>query len=71
MPAAWLATLPPLQLDSLALDRAHGTTEISFATGGEDDEHVRLDVEGGKLARALIARTSKEGKESDETRAGP
>ena len=71
VPAAWLATLPPMQLETLVLRREHQTTQLGFATGGEDDEHVRIEIEGGKVARAEIARTTKEGKEHDETRAAP
>jgi magnesium transporter len=75
VPAAWLATLPPLELDTIAL-RGEGPANarhlaIAFATGGADDEHVALAVDHGRVTGATISRTSSEGKERTETRAPP
>ena len=67
----WLATLPPLQLDSIAMTRESGKLFVSFATGGDDDQHVRLVIDRGKLTQALVVETSKEGKEHVEIRPGP
>ena len=71
VPPGYLATLPPLELDSLALSRDAGKLTVAFATGGEDDQHVQLIVAGGKLVEADVVETSKEGKESREVRSPP
>ena len=70
-PAAWLATFPALQLDTLAVRREHDATRLSFATGGDDDEHVRFEIQGGRVVRAAVVHTSKEGKERVESRNPP
>ncbi|HEX4456256.1 MAG TPA: magnesium transporter [Kofleriaceae bacterium] len=74
VPPAYLASLPPMQLDTLALRGDHGALDIGFATGGKDDEHVQLEVSpvgAGKLTRARIVRVTREGKEKVETRPPP
>ncbi len=71
----WLATLPPLEADTLVL-RGEGTGDarkliVSFATGGGDDEHVRLSIAHGKVAQVAIARQTAEGKDKSELRPPP
>ncbi len=73
IPAAWLATLPPLELDTLAMrtDAPKHRLLVSFATGGPEDEHVKLTIANGKVVEAQVARTTSEGKEKLETRKPP
>jgi cation transporter-like permease len=71
VPQAYLASLPPMQLDTLAMKSEHGVLSVGFATGGSDDEHVQLDIDAGKLTRARIVRVTREGKEKVETRPPP
>jgi magnesium transporter len=75
VPATWLESLPPIDLGTVALrgdgpksDRKLG---LSFATGGEDDEHVRFAIENGKITQATIIKTTAEGKEKTEVRNPP
>ena len=73
IPATWLATLPPLELDTLAM-RTDAPTHrllVTFATTGADDPHVRLTIENGKVVDATIVRTTAEGKEKLEPRKPP
>ncbi len=45
VPPAYLASLPAMQLDTLALRGEHGVLQRSgSATGGPDGEHVQLDI---------------------------
>ena len=71
VPAAWLATLPPLELDTVAVRGETGAVYVTFATGGADHEHVRLVVREGKLVEADITRVTGEGKEKSEVRPAP
>ena len=75
VPATWLATLPALDLGSVAL-RGDGPAsahklDLSFATGGEEDEHVRFGIEHGKITQARIVKVTAEGKEKAEVRNPP
>jgi magnesium transporter len=72
---AWIATLPPLELDTISL-RHDGSPparvlHVSFATGGDDDEHVRFAVEHGTVTEAAITRVTAEGKEKADVRKPP
>jgi magnesium transporter len=74
VPPAYLASLPAMQLDTLAMRAERGVLSVGFATGGSDDEHVQLDISllgAGKLTRARIVRVTGEGKEKVETRPPP
>jgi cation transporter-like permease len=74
VPPAYLASLPAMELDTLALRGEHGALSVGFATGGPDDEHVQLDISpvgAGKLTQARIVRVTGEGKEKVETRPPP
>jgi len=71
VPPAWIATLPPLELDTLSLKNTSGVLSVAFATGGEDDEHVRFAIDHGKVTSATIVKISAEGKERTDVRAPP
>jgi hypothetical protein len=66
-PTPWLTTLPPLVLDTAAIAVDHGEILVTFATDDED-QHVRLTVDHGRMTQALITHVTKEGKETSETR---
>jgi hypothetical protein len=71
VPPTWIGTLPPLELDTLSLKTTSGVLSVAFATGGEDDEHVRFAIDHGKITSATIAKVSAEGKERTEVRTSP
>ncbi len=75
VPAPYLATLPPLELATVAL-RGEGppamhVLTVGFATGGGDDEHVVLTIDHGAITGTAIVRISSEGKEKRTARPPP
>jgi magnesium transporter len=75
VPATWLDTLPPIELGTVAL-RGEGpasahTLDLSFATGGDEDERVRFAISNGTITQATIIKTTAEGKEKTEVRKPP
>lgn len=75
VPPTYLAKLPPLAADTLVL-RGEGSGDarkliVSFATGGDDNEHVRIWIQHGHITQVAIARQTAEGKDRSELRAPP
>lgn len=66
-PTPWLSNLPPLLLDSAAIAVDRGQILVTFATDDEE-QHVRLTVDHGRMTQAMTTKLTKEGKESRETR---
>jgi magnesium transporter len=68
VPRTFITTLPPLQLATLAVSADGPVLDVSFATGGKDDQHVKFALADGKLTGATISTVTSEGKEKSEVR---
>jgi magnesium transporter len=68
---AWLESLPPLQLSTLAMVAEGPTLEVSFATGGAEDEHARFTIRDGVVTQVAITKITGEGKEKSQVRKPP
>lgn len=68
VPRPFITTLPPLELATLAVTADGPVLDVSFATGGADDQHVRFALADGKLTGATITTVTSEGKEKSVER---
>ena len=68
---AYIATLPPLELATVAMRVDGKALEVRFATGASEDEHARFVIEGGRITKVDITKITGEGKEKTQVRAPP
>ena len=68
---AYLETLPPLELATVALRVEGKQLEVRFATGRSEDEHARFVIDGGRITKVELTRITGEGKEKSQVKQPP